>query len=463
MSDIPQDLNKKRKKQIHEQVIFVLLLIAICTLLAWIGLQTQKEWDLSRSQRHSLSNTSIELLQKLDGEINFIAFVGKNPEQREQLRDLIGQYQKQYKAIRLEFIDPDLRPDLTRKYGIQRSGEVRVSLTDTRGQRSEILRDISEVGISNALLRLGRNSERYVLFVEGHGERNPFGQANHDLRQFAQELSDKGYDLQRFNLSQGISIPENTRLLVIASPQLNYLAQEVEALQQYLISGGNFLWLSDPDGLKGLESLLAAMGLNSPSGTVIDQGTQTLNIADASFSLISNYNQHPALSNFNVVSLFPQARAFTPMAQDSVWQLNPFLITQERTWLETDTLKNSVSFDAKKDLPGPLHIGYSLVRDLLSTDDESAPKQQRIIVIGDGDFLSNRFLANGANLPLGLNLVDWLSGEESFLNIHFAETPDINLNMSERALGLLGLLFLFILPGLCFLIAASIWWRRRNS
>ena len=91
------------------------------------------------------------------------------------------------------------------------------------------------------------------------------------------------------------------------------------------------------------------------------------------------------------------------------------------------------------------------------------PKQQRIILIGDGDFLSNRFLHNGANLPLGLNLLDWLSGEENFLNLRFTETPDTDLHLSDKTLAWMGIFFLFVLPGSCFLIAARIWWTRRNS
>ena len=463
-----KQIQSKRRSQRLQQFIFVCLLLAAFGLLGMLALQTQIEWDLSREQRHSITDTSIQLLEKLDSEIEFMAFMSKNPGQREKVRDLVGQYQKHHKQITLTFIDPNMRPDLTREYGIKRDGEIRLSVknpnvADGKAQ-IELLREISETGISNALLRLSRQSKRKIVFIEGHGERNPFGQANHDLHQFAKELTDKGYDIQRMDISQQSDIPANTGLLVIASPQLNYLPAEVERITAHLVQGGNLLWLSDPDGIKGLDALLATLGLNSPDGTVIDQGTQKMGIADASFSLISNYNQHPALKNFNVVSLFPQARTFEPLAQDSVWIQTPFLVSAERTWLETQKLQESVSFDPASDKQGPLIIGYSLVRELNpDAESEVKPKQQRIILIGDGDFLSNRFLHNGANLPLGLNLLDWLSGEENFLNLRFTETPDTDLQLSDKTLAWMGIFFLFVLPGSCFLIAARIWWKRRNS
>lgn len=466
MNSLLEQIQSKRKSQKNHRIIFVILLCTAFGLLAWLSTLFEREWDLSREKRNSLTDTSIQLLKKIDADIDFTVFVSKKSSLRENIRDSIGQYQKHHDNIKLTFIDPNIRPDLTREYGIKRDGEIRLSVKSpsvANGKaQTELLREVSETSISNALLRLSRNSERFIIFLKGHGERNPFGQANHDIRQFATELANKGFDIHRLDISQQPEIPHNASLLVIASPQLNYLPQEVERITEYTVNGGNLLWLSDPDGLKGLESLLATMGLSSPNGTVIDQGTQELGIADASFSLVSNYNAHPALQNFGVVTLFPQARVFEPVMQDSVWIQTPFLITADRTWLETGTLKETVSFDPERDKQGPLHIGYSLVRDL-EVDENNGESQQRILLIGDGDFLSNRFLNNGANLPFGLNLADWLSGEEGFLNLSFTHTPDTSLNINVKTLGWLGLIFLFILPGLCFLIAIKIWWKRRNT
>jgi len=460
MTDLLTQVKTLRRQHRQQKIFFLSIALVIFLLLGMLALTVQKDWDLSRGARHSLTQTSIDLLNKIKQQdiqnIKFTAFMSKNPVPRETLRDLIGQYQKHAQNIDFEFIDPSVRPELTRELGVTRDGEVLLTVKQSNGKdHSELLRELSETSVSNALLRLSRDKERFVLFIEGHGERNPFGRANHDLKQFSDELTKKGFQIERFNLSQQPAIPSNTRFIVIASPQLNYLQSEVERIKQYITQGGNVLWLSDPDGLKGLESLLTTLNLSSPKGVVIDQGTQELGIADASFSLVSNYQQHPALSNFNVVSLFPQARTFEIIG-DSQWQPLAFLQTADRTWLEKEELKNSVRFNPEVDVQGPLTIGLSLTKK--NTDTE-----QRIILIGDGDFLSNRFLNNGANLPLGLNLFDWLSGEESFLNISFAETLDTSLNINERSLAWIGLFFLFILPGLCFLIALGIWWKRQHA
>ncbi len=453
--NVLSQLKQKRRVQKREYWIFILLYLSVIILTAWLSTFLPMQWDISREKRYSLTEDSQNLLKQIDARISFTAFAGKDADYRRAVRSIVEQYQKYHDNISLEFIDPNQRPDLTREFGIRQSGEIRLVLNSGAGERSDILRNVSETTISNALLRLSRSNERFVLFLEGHGERNPFNQANHDMNQFGKELSNKGFVLQRFNLSAQATIPDNARFLVIASPQLNYLPQEVEILQQYLLKGGNLLWLTEPDGLKGLDNLLVSLGLSSRQGTVIDPGTQSLNIGDASFSLISNYNGHPALGQFDLVSLFPQSRAFDLLPMDTLWQTEPFLVSSERTWLETQTLQDQVSFDKDEDIHGPLNLGMSLQRTL---NDDS---EQRILVIGDGDFLSNRFLHNGANIPLGLNLFDWLSGEEEFLDIHFSETEDIRLELDDLQLAWLGLIFLLGLPTLCFLMATWLWWRRK--
>jgi len=459
--DMLAQLKQKRRSQKREYMIFVLLWLTSIALAAWLSTYLPAQWDISREKRYSLTESSQDLLNKIDAEISFTAFVGKDTDYRRAVRSIVEQYKKHHDNISLEFIDPNQRPDLTREYGIRQSGEIRLVVnndpSNKQGERSDILRNISETTISNALMRLSRSNERYVLFLDGHGERNPFGKANHDLGQFAEELKNKGFSLESFNISSQPTIPDNARLLVIASPQLNYLPQEVERLQQFIVKGGNLLWLTEPNGLKSLDNLLISLGLESQQGTVIDPGTQSLNIGDASFSLISNYNNHPALNQFDLVALFPQSRAFDLLPMDTLWKTSPFLVSSERTWLETDTLQDQVAFNEGQDTQGPLNLGMSLVREL------SNGNEQRILVLGDGDFLSNRFLHNGANIPLGLNLLDWLSGEEQFLDIRFTETQDVSLEMDDQKLAWLGLIFLMLLPFICFLIALRLWWTRRTG
>ncbi len=69
----------------------------------------------------------------------------------------------------MQSLNPELHPDLLRKHDIRYDGEV---LLEYRG-RNEKITQISEANVSNAIQRLLRQGERWLVFLQGHGERNP--------------------------------------------------------------------------------------------------------------------------------------------------------------------------------------------------------------------------------------------------------------------------------------------------
>ena len=111
----------------------------------------------------------------------------------------------------------------------------------------------------------------------------------------------------------------------------------------------------------------------------------------------------------------------------------------------------------------PLDIGV-VISSAAATDDElaEATGTQRIVVIGDGDFLSNTYLGNGGNLNLGLNLVHWLSHDDAFIDIQVKTAPDTTLELGRTAMATIGLGSLIGLPALLLLTGLVIWLRRRR-
>ncbi|MBU6200360.1 MAG: ABC transporter, partial [Xanthomonadaceae bacterium] len=120
----------------------------------------------------------------------------------------------------------------------------------------------------------------------------------------------------------------------------------------------------------------------------------------------------------------------------------------------------TIAYDADKgEIPGPLDIGVTLSR-LSPSPDKS---EQRVIVIGDGDFLSNAFLGNGGNREFGQRVFDWLLQDDALIQIPDKGAPDRQLHLSQTELGVIGLGFLAGLPLALAFAGAVIWWRRRRS
>ncbi len=460
--------------------LFLVLFLTVIGLLAWISHQYDREWDWTANGRNTLSPASVELLKRIPEPVTIVA-VARNTDlapTRRRIEELVARYRAVKPDIKLEFIDPDTEPDKVRQLQVSVDGELIISY----GNRSEHVTRPSEETITNTLQRLLRSGERKLVFLQGHGERKPDGRANHDYGSFLRHLESKGIKATALNLNETPEIPDDTAVLVIAGPQTDYLPGEVKKITEYVEKGGNLLWLHDPGPLHGLDALAKALRIEFVKGLIVDPTTQMLGIPDPSFVVVTRYGDHPITRDFRYMTIYPKATGIRFLSEankdaDRPWQYSQFLLTVERSWAETGPLQGAIRFDGGDETPGPLTVGIALNRTLADENDTDAKKtvtpddpvtdeprpEQRVVVIGDGDFLSNAFLGNQGNQDMGFNIVNWLSHDDTFIAIPSRSAPDTRLTLSETTWSILGLFFLFGLPGLLLGTGLFIWIRRRRQ
>lgn len=463
------DVTRKTKIGLRlQRYSFTLLFLVAVGLLAWLSTQYVQQADWTVGGRNSLSADSVRLLGTLKAPIHVTAFARENDALRGQIREAVAKYQRVKPDITLEFVNPDKEPERVRELGVTLDGELRV----TYQGRSERVQELSEQAISNALLRTARQGERWISFLSGHGERDPLGQANHDLGNFGADLQRKGLKIQPLNLAQNPQIPDNTRVLVIAGPQTALLPGEVDLIRQYVDAGGNLLWLTDPGEQAGLDKLAEYFGIETLPGVIVDANTQLFGIQNPDFVLVPEYPPHPVTRELRLMTLFPRTAALAWNPKEP-WQGQPILSSLDRAWTETGALSGEIRFDAGgEERAGPLDIGFALTRtrennatDAKSpsaTTAEQSSREQRVIVVGDGDFLSNAYLGNGGNLDLGIAMINWLSNDDDFIAISAKSAPDQTLTLTSVMQTLIGVGFLIVLPVLLIGSGLFIWLRRRK-
>jgi len=452
--------NNRTSYRLHSLFMLVLL-IALPILLAWASSRFSTQIDWTREGRHSLSDTSIRLLDQIEGPVTVTSYLREQGGLRDSIRDFIGKFQRRKQDIELRFVNPDSVPDQVRELGISINGEM---VLHYQG-RNEHLREVDEGAFINALIRLSRDTEKWIAFLEGHGERNPLGKANYDLGEWAKLLGNRGYQIQPLNLAEINTIPDNISVLVLAGPRVPLLQGEADLLLQYLQQGGNLLWLLDPDEAHVPTALPEFLDISIPGGTIIDVAGQLIGVDDPSITMVTKslYGQHPALANFSFTTLFPKATALVTK-NDSIWQVTSLLNTGNHTWQKSTLADANIELDEATDLRGPFSIGLSLERKL-SADaaGNTDSTEQRVIVIGDGDFLSNTYVGNSGNLDLGLRLLNWLSDDADLIEIPARTAMDTQLNLTPTVAGSVGIFFLLGLPLLLAASGLAIWWRRKRS
>lgn len=442
-------MNKRTRWYLRLQnAVFVLLVLALLATIAWLGEQYNIEFDWTANQRNSLTQESAALLQTLEEPLQIVAYVSEDPVLRGALENLVGRYQREKADVTLQFINPDLAPEQARAAGVRFDGTLVVHYQGRREQVS----NVNEAGLSQAIARLSQAHDSWIVFMTGHGERAIDGRANFDLGLLGAELAQQGFKVQSLNLAT-MPLPDNTQVLVVAGPRTEWLPTEIEAVRKFLEGGGNLLWLADPEGMAPLPILGEMLGVEVRSGLVIDATTQLMGVADPTVAIVAEYPAIEPVAGFNLVTLYPRAAALGHSESD--WDVKPILMTTNNSWRETGSLQGSVQPDPE-DEKGPLTIGYALERD---TGDEST---QRALVIGDGDFASNAFIANQGNMDLATNLFKWLAQRDTLLNINIKQAPDSTLNLSRVAQIVIGFGFLLMVPLMLLAIGVLVFVRRRR-
>ncbi|HEU0277642.1 MAG TPA: Gldg family protein [Rhodanobacteraceae bacterium] len=427
-------------------LLCVIIVVCLAALSARFGFTA----DWSAGARATIAPQSQALLGQLHGPLDATLYA-RPGKVRAKARLLVERYQRFKRNLKLAFVDPDLDPGAVEAAGVTRDGEL---VLRWHG-RAQPVHALDEQAFSDALVRLARDATPLVAFITGSGERAAEGKGAADLGDLVDHLAARGVRVLPLNLAEAAEVPRNAGLVVLASPQATLLPTSVAKLEGYVADGGNLLWLTEPgsDDL-GLAPLAQALGIKQLPGTLIDAAS-----AGRPGALIATRFPAQAITDgFHLNVLFPHAAALAAIG-GAAWNAQPILQSSARSWNQTGPLgATPAAFDPDSDeLKGPLSFGYALSR----LSPSPARNQQRAVVIGDGGFLANAWLANAGNLAFGERVVNWLLGDDALVSLP-PPAPDTAFRPSHVELGVLAFGYLIALPIALILLGLGIDRRRRR-
>jgi ABC-type uncharacterized transport system involved in gliding motility auxiliary subunit len=442
---------RRRLRSLANHWLFVVLLVAATALVAHLAQEYRVEYDLTRSHRNTLSPATLDVLRRLEGPVSITAYAlardARGDYVHRRIEDFLRPYQRAKPDLTISFVDPREQPKAAAEAGVRAP----IELVLTYQRRTERLTEFNEQSLANALQRLARGAERLVLWLDGHGERKLNGAANHDLGEFGRQLELKGFRVSGLNLALAQDVPANAAVLVISSPQVNLLDAEVQKIRRYLMGGGNLLWLIDAEPLRGLAPVGEMLGLVLTPGTVADPEAARYG-ASPTLAIAAVYGRHAVTDGFNLITVYPYARQIEAIESEE-WRVRPLIEVAPRGCVKTG--KPEGGCDKSRDIAGPITIAAAFERTL-------GDRHQRVVVVGNGHFLSNAFIGNGGNRDLGVNIVNWLAGDDRMIVIQPREALDSQVDIDQVTLYLIAFVFLVMAPLAFMITGIVIWWRRRR-
>jgi ABC-type uncharacterized transport system involved in gliding motility auxiliary subunit len=436
-------------------ILGFILATAIVVIINFLAARHAPQWDLSETQYFTLAPQTYQVLRELPREVAIKVFAHQGSPAFRAFRDLLMTYSGETSKVSVEFIDPDRQPDLARTYSITRidtavleSGEQKIYLTQA-----------SEAEMTNALLRVTRDIKKQLVFLTGNGERSLLDQQPPGFIRARDLLKNQGYQVVTSSLSEQDTLPENTEVLILASPQ-QPLPQEVQTrMTRFVNNGGRLLLLVDPQDTEVLDLFVAQWGISLGRGIVVDERDR-LGRGSPTALLIRTFTTHDITEDFTIPILFPVSRYIDFQAEQAPdWKFVSLAKSSPESWAETNLTDIVPKLNTGEDVEGPLTIAGTLTP---KTPSEKPHQDPAIVIVGNSAFASNAYLNYPGNTDFFLKTIAWLANEDQLVSIPPKEPafrPFVPNPSQEQALLFFQVLFL---PGFTLFLGYSVWRRRRR-
>lgn len=490
---IGEGLASPSTKMLAGSVALLSMAVGITVALNILAARYDQRWDLTASQRFSLSDQTRTVLESLDEDVELIAFFSRGTLAEDQFRTLVEGYDAPRLSVRV--VDPQVEPLLARENEVTDGYDTVVLRRGESTQR--VTGVVDEEALTNALIRVTSEEQHTLCFTTGHQELDPADAYTTAGMGLAMErLENLNYEVQTVVLAREGRAPEACEVVVVAGPQTDLLPGERAALARFVVGGGQLLVLLDPVHAPQTAADLARYGLAVGDDLVLEQNP-AYQVVDGDISYVvldtSSFDYHPITEPLSG-ALLRVARSVGAVDGAAGVRVQELARTTTYGWAEVAYQDlAAIAPTPGVDRLGPVPV--MAVSEIIDPDvisvvvddalpggapergdqpvvpgapgDDAAPEVVRdtggrVVVVGDTDFAGNELLGSLDNADLFLNTVAWLVGEEDQVTIRTTEASKGSLDLNGLQFLLVALVSLLGVPGSAMVAALAAWRRRRG-
>ncbi len=340
-------LTKQTKIGTYTFLISLVLLAVLVTINLLVDAipKSYTEFDTSTNGLYTISDGSIEFIDKIDEDVVF-NWICQNGAEDPTLKTFLEKYTGLNKRFKLKVLDPIKDPTCLEKYqGTTDSSPTNYSLIIESEKRFEIVDYNSLFYYYNEYLDenyglskpvpydfyeyyyqyfysaeyYGYATETYfygddtitkaveyvtlekvphIYITEGHGE----AVFSDSLLNF---LTDNNIEYEKLRTNTVGEIPDDASCIVIYAPANDLSESETQMIRSYLEAGGNMLLITSPEntGMSNLLSLVEPYGVSAVPGMVYDENT--------SYYRSYQYDLIPGVNSDHSITSIPAGQSYT--------------------------------------------------------------------------------------------------------------------------------------------------------
>lgn len=339
----------------------------------------------------------------------------------------------------------------------------------------------TDTEITAALKRLVVKPPK-VGFLTGHGERSisSRGDAGYyyfgSYVNFRHALINQGFDVDTVSLSGGRAIPVDIDILVVADPRSEIPAEELAQIESYIASGGSMVAASKPRRREFMEPLLAHLGVGFIPGTLVQENPDrnaNVIVGDITSEAaeVSRMYRNYALKEYRIAGADVSGLTYDG---GGGFRMYPMVTTDSlatdstRVWNEMETTGFEDTIPEFNPDAGERLLAEAPV--IMGLERTVGERLQRIVVMGDADFISNSGFLTGregvktANYAAIMGTFSWITDNEFPVDTDRILGPDKDIRyLTYKDRKWVNPLFNWVIPGIIGLFGLLLLVRRKGK
>lgn len=382
------------------------------------------------------------------------------------------------------FISPE---ELKKKIDLTDEGNTFVRLVERENGEKAFLRIYddfqkfpSEAEVTAVFKRMVMKLPR-IGFLDGQGERKIDGDRNKDYTLFASAktfryaLTNQGCDVETLNLSGDKQIPKEVDIVVISDAKAAMDPIAKKKIDDYIAKGGNLLLAVEPNS-PVMDSLIAQFGVKTVPGQLVQPKEDVL----ANVVLVRPTQE--ALDQNEIWDQIYSRRFFVGMtgatalyqAEDKGFKVQPILRADSvklysskdtfPAWNEKETIDFMNDSPRVNSAAGEAISAYATA---LAVSRKVGEKEQRIMILGDADCISNNGMRPQtkrfptSNFTIIPAMFNWLSYTNVPVDVRRPPSKDNEISLTKNSAKRVKYTLMWVIPGIV-LVASSILLIRRK-
>ncbi len=476
-----------RLKYARDLYLSTIFVVGTIIIIAFLSTQHFVRYDLTEGQQYAIADVSKNVMQGLDDIVTVqVYFSQKLPPNllttRLYVEDVLDELSSYANGnLQVRFLNPDQEEVAQEALQL---GIPMIRMNILEKDKYEVKNGFLGIAISYAgdfeiipvvqdtvnleydfvasIKKLVAKEQRTVGFLTGHEEYSITSlSSGNSFSQYGTVLAalKRNYDVVEVSLDEEDALA-SVDTLIVAGPKEAFVKWEKQALDHYIITGGNVIFLIEPihvnDAFEAspietnLEDLIAHYGVDIQSHFVLDDSNETASFAQGYINFVVDYP-------FWVKTLKENFNAENPIMSkvDSVvlpWasplelkggKVEALAKTTEEAWVQTAPFDLDPNIEATEDTERNQEVVAALIEGPFKSYYQKRPKlpgkkkkEGRLVVIGNARFMSDRALNQfKQNLGFFLNAVDYLTLDESLIGIRSKSANDrplMELSDNER-------------------------------